>query len=227
MHDPTTPQGRIITAALALAGEKPWAEVTLSQIAERGGMPLAEVLAHAASKSEILTAFTRAIDEDVLRLCPKPVQGDAPRDRLFEVVMCRFDALAPYKTALRSIAFSGTPDFERLGALVKSQRWMLEGAGISTDGIEGGLRVAGLCSIYVSVFRTWLADTDAGHARTMAALDRRLRRGEQALRRLKDLERGLASISAVMAGFACGRSRDAKPDGTPMSGPSSAPPAAP
>jgi hypothetical protein len=60
--------------------------------------------------------------------------------------------------------------------------WMLEAAGIGTDGATGGLRVAGLAAVYASVFRVWLEDDDPGHARTMAALDRRLRRGERSLR---------------------------------------------
>ena len=41
--------------------------------------------------------------------------------------------------------------------------------------------MAGLGLTYASVFRVWLQDDDPGLARTMAALDRRLRRGERAL----------------------------------------------
>ena len=41
------------------------------------------------------------------------------------------------------------------------------------------MRVAGLGMIYASVFGIWLEDDDPGLARTMAALDRRLRRGER------------------------------------------------
>jgi hypothetical protein len=54
---------------------------------------------------------------------------------------------------------------------------MLHGAGITTDGLDGNVKVAGLVSIYLPVFGTWLEDDDPGHAKTMAALDRRLRRG--------------------------------------------------
>ena len=60
-------------------------------------------------------------------------------------------------------------------------------AGINTDGAAGGLRVTGLAAVYASVFRTWLEDDDPGHARTMAALDRRLRRGESAIRNVEQV----------------------------------------
>ena len=87
----------------------------------------------------------------------------------------------PTRPALRSIAGSGVPEPVLISPLLVSQRWMLEAAGVGTGGLEGGFRIAGLATVYASVFRTWLADDDPGHARTMAALDRRLRRGERTL----------------------------------------------
>jgi ubiquinone biosynthesis protein COQ9 len=104
-----------------------------------------------------------------------------PRDALFEVIMSRFDALLPYKSALRSIVGTGLPDMALMQRLFATQAWMLNAAGVPLDGVGGTVRVFGLASLYASVFRTWLDDDDAGQARTMAALDRRLRRGESSL----------------------------------------------
>ena len=47
------------------------------------------------------------------------------------------------------------------------------------------LRVAGLASIYAKVFRVWLDDSSPGLDRTMAALDRRLKAGEEWLSRVE------------------------------------------
>ena len=41
------------------------------------------------------------------------------------------------------------------------------------------LRAQGLAALYASVLRTWIDDEDEGHARTMAALDRALARGQR------------------------------------------------
>jgi hypothetical protein len=90
--------------------------------------------------------------------------------------------LGPYKPALKSMAQAGGAELSLAGPLLSSQHWMLQAAGIDSSGPGGALRVAGLVGIYASVFRIWLEDDDPGHARTMAALDRRLRRGERALR---------------------------------------------
>jgi ubiquinone biosynthesis protein COQ9 len=181
MIDPTTSKGRVVTAALRLAAERPWSEVTMLDIAEASNLGLVEMRKEFASKAAILAAFTRAIDDVVLAKATRPQPGTAPRDAIFEVVMGRFDAMQPYKAGLKSII--GTLGFDTGVArrLFASQAWMLNAAGIPLDGVGGTVRVFGLASVYTSVFRTWLEDDDAGLARTMAALDRRLRRGEQSL----------------------------------------------
>ena len=63
---------------------------------------------------------------------------------------------------------------------------MLRAAGIRSEGPDGQLRAAGLGTVYASVYRTWLGDDDPGLAKTMAALDRRLRRGERTLQSLDE-----------------------------------------
>lgn len=186
MLDQLDPKGRIVAAAMKLAGERAWSGVTLIDIAEAAGTTLVDLRNHFTSKSDILAAFTRAVDDEVLRRAPKPVAGQSRRDTLFEVLMTRFDVLAPYKAAMRSILDAPSVDPGHARALLTSQHWMLQAAGIDTSGIGGGVRVAGLASLYASVFRNWLADDDPGQARTMAALDRRLRSGERSLRTLDD-----------------------------------------
>lgn len=196
MLDLTTIKGRIVAAALRLAGECPWEEVTLVDIGEAAGVSLVDLRSAFNSKGEILAAFTRAVDDEVVVRAPKRTQDQSSRDAIFEVVMSRFDILSPYKPALKSIAASWPTDAALLSAVLSSQAWMLRAAGVSPDGIDGPLRVGGLAALYVSVFRTWLEDDDPGLARTMAVLDRRLRRGERTLKSIDDAMstlRGLVS----------------------------------
>jgi ubiquinone biosynthesis protein COQ9 len=164
MLDLTTERGRIISAALGLASERAWNGITLADIAERAGTTLVGLKAHFASKGEIIAAFAGMVDDEVLRQAPRRQPGQTARDALFEVIMCRFDVLEPWKSSLRSISREATVDPSRLAPLLTSQRWMLEAAGISADGVNGGFQVAGLAGIYASVFRTWLDDDDAGLA---------------------------------------------------------------
>lgn len=198
MLDLTTSRGRILKAALDLAAAKPWREVTLADIAAEAGLPLDELRRECAGKTDLLSKLLRAIDDQLLKQAGKPAADLSKRDALFEIVMARFDLLQPYKPALKSIHASGAGDFSLAAPYLASQHWMLQAAGISTDGLAGGARVAGLAVAYAAVFRTWLTDDDAGLGKTMAALDRHLRRGESAL---QSVERAGSLIGRVGKAF--------------------------
>lgn len=204
MLDIASPKGRIISAALRLAGDRPWRDVTVADIATAADVNLNEVRREFNSKAEIVAAFVRAVDDEVLAKAPKRAPGQSPRDAIFEVVMSRFDVMAPYKKALESIAATWTFDPALMRALSQSEAWMLRAAGIGAEGLDGQLRATGLGAVYGSVLRTWLKDDDPGLARTMAALDRRLRRGEQTL---SSIDAFAKKVCDVAAGFnnACKR----------------------
>jgi len=187
MFDQFTPKGRVLAAALECAAKKSWADVTLLDIAEAAKLPLAELRNELSSKTDVLVALLRAVDDEVLKRAPKRAEGQAARDVLFDIVMSRFDVLHPYKSALKSIHASGPADLALAGPVLSSMHWMLQAAGIGTDGAAGSMRITGLATVYASVFRVWLEDDDPGHARTMAALDRRLRRGERAMRNVEQV----------------------------------------
>ncbi len=199
MLDETKPLGRLVAAAMRIAAVRAWKDLTLSEIATAAGMGLADLREHVASKSDLIAAFMRAIDDDVLRKAiARP--ADPARDRLFDVIMLRFDALQPYKPALKSIAAAGLTDIALTRPFLASQHWMLQAAGITTEGALGGLKVAGLGSVYASTLRTWLDDDDPGMAKTMAALDRRLRRGEQSITAVEDTASGIVRVARDLPG---------------------------
>jgi len=127
------------------------------------------------------------------------VGGDAemaeepPRERLFDVLMRRLEVLAPHKAAVRSLMRSVARNPGLVLALnslaVRSQQWMLTAADISASGPRGVVRAQGLALLFGSVLRTWIDDEDPGLARTMAALDRALARGQRWSGFLDDLLR--------------------------------------
>ncbi len=202
MFDETTLRGRIIAATMKLAAERPWRDVTLLDVAEATGVTLVDIKHEFASKADILAAFTRTVDDEVLRRAPKRDTSIGARDAIFEIVMSRFDVLAPYKEAIRSIAKSPPaldPGFAFTA--LASQHWMLQAAGIDTSGVGGKAKVSGLAAVYGSVLRTWLNDDDPGLARTMAALDRRLRRGERTLSNLHDFGSGVNRVAGAVSSF--------------------------
>lgn len=177
--------GKFFADVMELAAQLGWRRTTLTDIAEATGETLETLHRRFSSKQGILSAFGDHIDEVVLRAGPAETdEQTSARDRLFEIIMRRFDAMQPYKEGLRQIAREGGGgDVVDLicGAqrLARSMGWMLEAAGIGASGIAGAVRSKGLAAIYLSTLRTWLRDDSEDMSRTMAALDRHLGRAER------------------------------------------------
>jgi hypothetical protein len=99
------------------------------------------------------------------------------------VLMRRLEVLAPHREAVRSLLRSARRNpplaLALNGMAVRSQQWMLAAAEINASGPRGMIRAQGLALLFGSVLSTWVRDDDPGLARTMAALDRALARGQR------------------------------------------------
>ncbi len=183
----------VIDTAMTLAAEGCWRDLSLAEIAEAAKVPIAKVYPHFPSRQAILDAFVRRIDAAVVAESDTDELEGSARDRLFDVLMRRFDALDPYKDAVATVAFDQARDpvaaLASACQLRRSMALMLEAAGLSSGGTRGVLRVKGLALIYLSALRVWLRDESADKARTMAALDRQLRRAESLVLRLSGRRR--------------------------------------
>jgi AcrR family transcriptional regulator len=183
------PRDRILDALMALIAEKGFAAVGLGEIAERAEVSPASLRAAYDGKLGILADFVRRTDEAVL--AGGEAEGETPRDRLFDVIMRRFDALAPFKAALRRLMRSAACDpllacaLARVGS--RSQRWMHVAAGIESRGVGGAIALRGGALFYADTMRVWLDDDDPGLAKTMKHLDEGLQRGERAMRVVNSL----------------------------------------
>lgn len=181
-NDGQSTSDRIVDAALALAAEKDWRTISLAEIAEAAGLPLSEVYPVFRSKAQVLAGFSRRLDGEVLAGQDAEAREGSARDRLFDVIMRRLDAMEPHRDALKSI-FAGLardPGMALcgLGHLSRSLACMLEAADLSSDGLRGAVRIKALGAIYLATLRAWLGDESQDKGPTMAALDRHLRRAE-------------------------------------------------
>ena len=183
---------------MALLGEQPIEQVGFGDIAARSDVALADLRTMFGSKLAILAAYLKEIDRRVLAGIDPDMAEEPPRERLFDVLMRRLETLAPHREAVRSLLRSATRNPPLAVALnaqaVRSQQWMLNAAGINASGPRGMVRAQGLALLFGSVLRTWVRDDDPGLARTMAALDRALARGQRFAGLLDDLCRVPARI---------------------------------
>lgn len=169
----------VTSALLAIAGREGWRGTTMTAIAAEAGCSPAALRARFPSREAVLRRFGTLIDVTV---AATPASGETPRERLFDVLMRRFDALAPHRAGViatwHGIRADPVALACRLPAVLTSMRWMLEAAGIPAAGPLGMLRAKGLLAVWLAVFRAWEKDESADLAATMAALDRALTRAE-------------------------------------------------
>ncbi|NUB21242.1 TetR family transcriptional regulator [Azospirillum formosense] len=181
---------RVAAAAMRLAAGQGWRNTGLLAIARAAGVAPRAFYRRFPGRSDVLAAVSRVADTAVLADDAPVGPDESARDRLFDVMMRRYDALLPYRDGLRSVV----RDLRRepLTALAfsryfgRSMAWMLRAAGVEADRTGGALFVAGLGAVQARVMRVFLEDDSADLSRTMAALDSELRRAERwagALRR--------------------------------------------
>lgn len=178
---------RLTEAALALASEQGWRSLTLVDVAKRAGVPLADCYRVVPDKTALLGLLLAETDVFMLR-DGAAYPSDAPRDRLFDVMMRRFDGLQSRRAGMVAVV-RGLPSdpataLRLTPQLARSLSWMLQAAGVSPAGISGLVRIKVLAAVYLCALRAWLDDETADMARTMAALDKALRRAETLARML-------------------------------------------
>lgn len=170
---------RILDAALRLIAETGWRRLSMAAVASEAGVPLVRIFREYPSRLSLLCAFYRRIDETVLALPVEAEADERPRDRVFDLLMRRFDALGPYRGAIevlgRELPLEPPAALAAGLRLLRSMAWVLEAAGIATGGLRGAVAVKLTTGVYLTTLRGWLRDETPDLGPTMAVLDRRLR----------------------------------------------------
>ncbi|GJD79974.1 hypothetical protein GCM10007886_21480 [Methylobacterium gregans] len=195
------PREAAVEALMRLAAEQPWNDIEIGDIAREAGLTLAELRELYPSKGAVLGGLTRIIDRKVLAEDTADLADEPTRERLFDVLMRRLDAMTPYKPALRRISYALRGDPLTMlalnGVMLNSHRYMLAAAGIDTEGPLGRVKLQGVVIAFARVTETWLEDDDPALARTMARLDREIRSGERFMERAEDVRRLTAPLRAL------------------------------
>lgn len=183
MTDADDLSARIVDAFLGRLGSTPLREIELADVARDAGVSLADLRARFDSRLAILAEHMRRTDLAVLERHDPQMASEPERDRMFDVLMRRLDALAPHKDAMRMLTRTVTRDPMLAACLnplvVRSMAFMLAEAGVPTVGAAGRLRAQGLAVAWIRILDVFVEDDDPGLARTMVAVDKALTRGEQ------------------------------------------------
>lgn len=177
-----TPEQKIVATAIAVIEKSGWQSLTLMALAKKAKLPLETIYDICPSKQALLGLIGKEIDLKFLNAAPEVDETMSARDRAFDAILSWFEQLEPLRGALTVLREESKGDLSTLIDLapitMRSAYWIAECAGISSTGWRGLITTRGLGLLLADTMNVWLQD-EAGLARTMAHLDRRLRTLEE------------------------------------------------
>jgi len=179
------PLKKIIKTSFALIKDEGWLHLSLRDVAAKAELSLAELHDIVPDRIGLLELYLTQLDQDVLKAWEDEDADDPDqplRDRIFDLLMMRIELSDPYREGLKVLARElprDLPALRRVGlAETRFMSWVLDATGVSTRGIKSAVKVRLLAHAYLATTRGW-ARSDGDLNRTMAELDRRLRRIER------------------------------------------------
>ncbi len=174
----------LLEAAFTHIADVGWAGWSPKSLAAMTGYELAEVYDSFPVPAALVCKLAERLDKAMLAILQGELDGLSHRERLFELFMRRFDAMAPFKPGLRRLTREAGMEPELLLAgwcnLDRMAGWMLELAEIPYSGLQARLARRALMLAYARLFSVWLDDDSPDLATTMAELDKRLDQLERA-----------------------------------------------
>jgi ubiquinone biosynthesis protein COQ9 len=182
---PSDPKAALREALLRMVAAGGWRDLSYADIAKDAGLSLAAAHEAYPSKAAILTGIGRDIDARLFASLDEDPLDGSPKDRLFDLLMRRFDVLNEHREAYAALAWELPRTPVEAGCLAlqlrRSLANMLEAAGLSASGLRGAFRIEGLGALYACALRVWLKDETADLSKTMAELDKRLGQAERCI----------------------------------------------
>lgn len=179
----------LLVLAFEIVAETGWRGFSFAELANRSTLSMMTIREAFSGRAGLLDALNQRLDQAMLAVEPDDLDELPPRDRVFELIMSRIEAMAPLKQGLGRLIRDARFDPELVVMtacrLDRSLSWLQDAAGLDC-GQGGSLfreirsrfhrRVLG--AVYLQTLNVWSEDDSTDLAKTMASLDKQLRRVE-------------------------------------------------
>ena len=175
-----------------------WQSIDLENLSQECDLDVLNLTGGTRNKVDLLVAFSEFIDTMVAQSIDADLKDDQIplRERLLEALLIRFEILAPYKAGIIELmkTLPNNPNSILIGSrsLKLSMEATLAAVGLEAKGIQGAIRVKGLCVIFLSGVCAWSKDNSEDLSATTRALDERLKQTENVI-----LDLGLIDLKMV------------------------------
>ncbi len=175
-------QQDLLALCFDLIAEDGWCGFSFDGLASNAGMKLADIRKSFKSRAAVLDALSLRLDEAMLAAEREDLADLPLRDRVFELMMSRLEAMTPFRAGLIRLAKDARRDPElalnTACRLDRSMVWLQDAAGLRAAGLRSRLQRHLLAAVYLKTLKTWSKDESSDLAGTMASLDKNLRRVE-------------------------------------------------
>ncbi len=175
-------QQDLLALCFDIIAENGWRGFSFDALASRAGMKLAHIRKSFKSRAAVLDALSLRLDEAMLAAEHEDLADMPPRDRVFELMMSRLEAMAPFRAGVTRLSKDARrePELVLMTAcrLDRSMAWLQDAAGMKAAGLCSRLQRQLLAAVYLKTLKTWSKDDSSDLAKTMTTLDKDLRRVE-------------------------------------------------
>lgn len=139
---------------------------------------------YAKTKGDFLELFEDHISKQVSLSVLDIFDGsETPRERLFDILIERFDLMNKYKDGL-NVIFSNIPTnpktiLKSTPSLRNLMIDLLDWSKMERNALLGEIKIIGMAYIYIKTCKTWLNDETPDLSKTMAELDKNLNFADQ------------------------------------------------
>ena len=174
----------LLEAALDLVAREGWEGYSPLALARETGSGLAEIVTQLGDRADIFAAMGRRADMAMIDVDVEDLAEMSVKERVFELMMRRFESLRPARPALQRLRREAAPEvwLEGLGNLRRAVKLVIDTAGLAAHGPRRAVVAAALAAAYLRTARVWLDDESEDLAATLAALDKQLDRVADVLR---------------------------------------------
>ena len=193
---------KIQDSHIALGEKKSVRQIDSVMISEQSGVAIGEITSIYDSVEDIFWDVVSGHKDGSLE---RDDGDDSVHDKLFDLLMRRFEALHAVKQSLQNLSRDfDEKDFQALFVkekVVRNMGWVLASAGVSTSGLEGEARKRALAWVFGKSFDKFIKEEDRGLPKTMMTLDRTLTRASQWQSRMNGAVTLAKGAGAVLASF--------------------------
>jgi len=170
---------KVLAVALPLIAEMGWQNFALDMAYSAAKLSVKKAATCFANKEDLLAFFSQEITKEMMEECG-PFVDEPEKDRLFDVIMTRFDVLQKHRPVIIELFefFKRNPlqGLSFLVSLRSTVQWILCAAQVTDSSYPFHLKEKAVLSVYMLTLRTWVRDDSPDLEKTMADLDKNLDR---------------------------------------------------